>query len=52
MSLFRKAGERFQETKERMLGGEDYACRTCERAVEKEYDHCPHCGKPTVVQVE
>jgi rubrerythrin len=52
MSIFHRAGQRFQETKEQMLGGEEFACRTCERAVEREYDHCPHCGEPTVVSVE
>jgi rubrerythrin len=52
MSLFEKAGETFQETKAAVLGGGDYACRSCEQAVEKDYEHCPHCGEPTVVSIE
>jgi rubrerythrin len=52
MSLFRKAGERFQETKEQLLGGADYACLSCEQAVDQESEHCPHCGEPTVVALE
>jgi rubrerythrin len=52
MSLFTQAGQAFEETKEKLLGGDDYACRSCEQAVEKEYEHCPHCGEATVVELE
>ena len=52
MSLFEKAGEQFQETKETLLGGDDYGCLSCERAVGEDYEHCPHCGEPTVVPLE
>jgi len=54
MSLFRKAGERFEETKRALVGDDtpEYVCRACEEPVTEAYDHCPHCGDPTVEPVE
>ena len=50
MSLFRKAGEKFEETKRSYLDGDDpeYACRSCERPVDGDYEFCPHCGEAAV----
>lgn len=54
MSIFRKAGEKFEETKRAFVDGtkEEYRCRSCEEQVAEDYDCCPHCGKETVVLVE
>lgn len=59
MNLFRKAGEKFEETKRAFTGGDgeskpepEYVCRSCEEPVAEAYDHCPHCGEPTVEPVE
>lgn len=54
MDLFRKAGEKFEETKQSFMEGKDtpYVCRSCEEPVDDNYDHCPHCGKETVEPVE
>lgn len=54
MSLFRKAGEKFEQTKRTVLGDDEaeYVCRSCEEAVAADYRHCPHCGEETVVPVE
>lgn len=54
MNLFRKAGEKFEETKQAFVGGDDveYVCRSCGESVEEDYEHCPHCGEETVERVE
>jgi rubrerythrin len=57
MSLFRRAGQTFQETKQSLLEGSDgdddtYTCLACERAVETDAENCPHCGDPAVVPAE
>ncbi|MFA9517196.1 hypothetical protein ACERIT_08260 [Halopenitus sp. H-Gu1] len=46
MSLFRKAGEKFEETKRTFMGeGEtQYVCPSCEETISKTDSHCPHCG--------
>jgi len=55
MSLFRKVGEKFEETKQSLTGdtgGVAYVCRSCEESVSENYEHCPHCGEETVEPVE
>ena len=53
MSLFRKAGKKFEETKRTYLDGDaEYVCRACEEAVAEPFDHCPHCGEPAVEPIE
>ncbi|MFC6826021.1 hypothetical protein [Halopelagius fulvigenes] len=58
MSLFEKAGRKFEETKRSFTGGDDaegdpeYVCRSCEKPVSEDYDHCPHCGDAAVEPVE
>ena len=55
MSLFKKAGEKFEETKQAYLGGSSdpaYVCTSCEEAVSEDHEHCPHCGEATVEPVE
>jgi len=56
MSLFRKAGEKFEETKRAFVdgGGEaetKYVCRACEESVADDHEYCPHCGEDTVEAV-
>ncbi len=50
MDLFRKAGKKFEETKQAVTGNADsaYRCAACEQPVEKDYDYCPHCGADNV----
>ena len=50
MDLFRKAGEKFEETKRSFMAGAEtaYVCRSCEESVEEDYEHCPHCGEEAV----
>ena len=54
MNLFRKAGERFEETKRSLMGqGEiEFHCTACDTPVTQDYDECPHCGEDAVVPVE
>ena len=54
MGLFRKAGEKFEETKQAFVGGgdADHVCTSCEEAVDGDYTYCPHCGEETVEPVE
>jgi len=54
MSLFRKAGEKFEETRRAIVGDGTaaYVCQSCEEPVAEDYDHCPHCGEATVGPVE
>ena len=54
MSLFRKAGEKFEETKRSVMGGgrSTYVCQSCDEQVDDAYDHCPHCGDGPVEPVE
>ena len=54
MSLFKKAGEKFEETKQSFMSGRetDYVCCACEEPVDEEYDHCPHCGEPAVEPID
>jgi len=54
MSLFEKAGEKFEETKQSFMGGKEleYVCTACEKPVEEDHDHCPHCGEGSIEPVE
>lgn len=54
MSLFEKAGKKFEETKQSFLDGTDaeYVCRACEESVVENYEYCPHCGEETVEPIE
>lgn len=54
MSLFRKAGEKFEETKQSFVDGKEAAsvCRACEEPVDDDYEYCPHCGEDAVETVE
>ena len=50
MSLFRKAGEKFEEAKRAVTDGTEakHVCRSCEKPVVEDYEYCPHCGEKTV----
>lgn len=54
MSLFERAGKKFEETKQTFVDGTgaEYACRSCEEPVAENYEYCPHCGEQTVEPVE
>jgi Zn finger protein HypA/HybF involved in hydrogenase expression len=54
MSLFEKAGKKFEEAKQTFVDGEEveYVCRSCEEPVAVDYEYCPHCGEETVEPVE
>lgn len=54
MSLFRKAGKKFEETKQSFMAGTDaeYVCRSCEKPVMEDHEYCPHCGEKTVEPAE
>lgn len=54
MSLFRKAGKKFEETKKSFLDGKDadFVCTACEEPVAEEYEYCPHCGDGPIEPVE
>ncbi|WP_338739890.1 hypothetical protein [Haloplanus salilacus] len=59
MSLFRKAGEKFEKTKRAFVDGDhadsdsdpEYVCRSCEASVADGYEYCPHCGEAAVEHV-
>ena len=54
MNLFRKAGEKFEETKQTFVDSKEteYVCWSCEGRVAQDYEYCPHCGEETVEPVE
>lgn len=54
MSLFRKAGEKFEETKQAFTGGgkSEHVCHSCGEPVDDDHEHCPHCGEEPVESVE
>lgn len=54
MSLFTKVGRKFERTKQAFMeeAEADYVCRSCEDTVDGNYEYCPHCGEPTVEQIE
>ncbi len=54
MSLFRKAGEKFEETKRAIISrdGADFACTSCEKSVTQAYEECPYCGEDAIEPVE
>jgi Zn finger protein HypA/HybF involved in hydrogenase expression len=53
MSLFEKAGKKFEEAKRTFVDGTEaeYGCRSCEKPVSENYAYCPHCGEETVEPV-
>ncbi|MFC7174042.1 hypothetical protein ACFR97_12770 [Haloplanus litoreus] len=54
MSLFEKAGKKFEETKRMFTDGKEaeYVCRSCEEPVAENCGYCPHCGEEAVEPVE
>jgi Zn finger protein HypA/HybF involved in hydrogenase expression len=54
MSLFKKAGKKFEETKRTVMEAaeSEYVCRSCEEPVAEDYEYCPHCGEATVEPIE
>jgi predicted RNA-binding Zn-ribbon protein involved in translation (DUF1610 family) len=54
MSLFERAGRKFEETKRALVDEADaaYVCRSCEEAVTTNAEYCPHCGEATVEPVD
>lgn len=54
MTLFEKAGEKFEEAKQKVTKDNqvEYVCRSCEEPLDKDYEFCPNCGEPTVEPVE
>jgi predicted amidophosphoribosyltransferase len=54
MSLFRKAGKKFEEAKQTYVDGKEaeYVCRSCQEPVSDNHEYCPHCGKETVEPIE
>ncbi|EJN60650.1 hypothetical protein HSB1_12530 [Halogranum salarium B-1] len=47
-------GRQFEKAKQTYIGdGQmEYICASCREPVEKNYEHCPHCGEETVEPVE
>lgn len=53
MSLFRKAGKKFEETKQKFTGDEEgYVCEACGTALDEDYEYCPHCGESAVEPID
>ena len=54
MNLFRRAGKKFEETKQSFMSGReaDYVCRSCEESLSEDSRQCPHCGEETVEPVQ
>ena len=54
MGLFRKAGKKFEETKQAVLDHAEagYICRSCGELFEEESEFCPHCGEDAIEPVE
>lgn len=54
MSLFRKAGEKFEEAKQSFVAGKEAesVCRACEVPVTADVENCPHCGEETIESIE
>lgn len=54
MSLFEKAGKKFEEAKRTFVDGKqaEYARQSCQESVTGTHEHCPHCGEETVELVD
>jgi rRNA maturation endonuclease Nob1 len=54
MGLFSNVGRKFEEAKQAYISDKqtDYVCVSCRESVEKDYEHCPHCGEETIEPVE
>lgn len=50
MNLFKKAGEKYEKTKQAFVSGKEmaYVCDSCEEQLDREYEQCPHCGAKAV----
>jgi rubrerythrin len=54
MDLFRKAGEKFEQTKRTLVDGDgaEYVCRSCGETATEPHEYCPHCGEQCVEPVD
>lgn len=54
MNLFRKAGKKFEETKQTFMDGKEseYVCHSCKEPVDEDYEYCPHCGEDAIELIE
>ena len=55
MSLFRRMGEKFEETKqvfEEAREDPEFHCTACDETVMERYDTCPYCGEEAVEPIE
>lgn len=55
MSLFRRMGEKFEETKqvfEEAREDPEFHCTACDETVTERYDTCPYCGEEAVEPIE
>lgn len=53
MGLFSNLGKQFEKTKRAFTTDEqtDYVCASCEKPIDDDYEHCPHCGEQAVEPV-
>lgn len=53
MSLFRKAGKKFEETKQAFMVGNDdtFRCESCEHEMDEKSEYCPNCGSSSVIEL-
>ncbi len=53
MSFFSSVGRKVEETKRALLDDESasYVCEACSQSVDRNYEHCPHCGEAAVQPV-
>ena len=53
MSLFDRAGRKFEELKQSFVSGRDatHVCRACEEPLAEDANRCPHCGEDAVEPV-
>lgn len=52
MGFFESLGEGTERVKQKLTGDDSYVCLSCEKTVDKPYEHCPHCGEASVVEAE
>lgn len=51
MDIFRKAGRKFEETKQSVMGEEDeILCEECGEPVPEDVAYCPECGADLTAQ--
>lgn len=53
MNWFRRAGEKFEETKQAFTSAAEteFVCRACEKALTEHYEECPYCHEDAVEAV-